>query len=263
MTDPTPIRFDDGAGYERMMGTWSRIAGGVFLDWLQPAPGLRWVDVGCGNGAFTELLVDRCAPKSVHGIDPSDAQLEFARQRPAARLARFAKGGAEALPFEHGQFDAAAMALVIFFVPDPAQGVREMARVLRPGGGACAYAWDILEGGFPLEPLLAEMRAEGQPPNLPPSAGAERLDSLQKLWTEAGFVDVHTTQFSVQRTFESFDELWEIAMLGTSIRQKMASLPDEVRHRLKERLRSRQAPDAAGRITWNARANAVKGRLKG
>jgi ubiquinone/menaquinone biosynthesis C-methylase UbiE len=69
------IRFDDGAAYERMMGTWSRLAGDIFLDWLAPRPGLRWIDIGCGSGAFTELLVERCAPAKVQGIDPSEAQL--------------------------------------------------------------------------------------------------------------------------------------------------------------------------------------------
>jgi hypothetical protein len=43
------IRFDDGAAYERMMGTWSRFAGDIFLDWLAPRPGLRWIDIGCGK----------------------------------------------------------------------------------------------------------------------------------------------------------------------------------------------------------------------
>src|SRR4051812_24453230 len=82
MSEPA-IRFEDGAAYERMMGTWSRLAGSVFLDWLAPHPGLRWLDVGCGNGAFTELIAQRCAPAAVDGIDPSDAQLAFARGRPA------------------------------------------------------------------------------------------------------------------------------------------------------------------------------------
>jgi 2-polyprenyl-3-methyl-5-hydroxy-6-metoxy-1,4-benzoquinol methylase len=63
------FRFDDGAAYERHMGTWSRLAGDVFLDWLAPQPGLRWVDVGCGNGAFSERIVERCAPAEVQGID--------------------------------------------------------------------------------------------------------------------------------------------------------------------------------------------------
>jgi trans-aconitate methyltransferase len=78
------IRYDDGAAYERMTGAWSRIAGEIFLDWLAPPLGLRWIDVGCGSGAFTELLVERCAPAEVQGIDPSEAQLSFARARPAA-----------------------------------------------------------------------------------------------------------------------------------------------------------------------------------
>src|ERR1700688_445584 len=111
------IRFEDGAAYERMMGVWSRLAGDIFLDWLAPSPGLRWIDVGCGNGAFTELLCSRCAPAKIHGIDPSEAQLAFARTRPGARAAQFHKGDAMALPFTDRSFDAAAMALVIFFVP--------------------------------------------------------------------------------------------------------------------------------------------------
>src|ERR1700730_899617 len=75
------IRFDDGAAYERYMGKWSQLAGEIFLDWLAPKSGLRWLDVGCGNGAFTEMLVERCAPVSVLGIDPSEGRLAVNRQR--------------------------------------------------------------------------------------------------------------------------------------------------------------------------------------
>ena len=92
------IRFDDGASYERMMGVWSRLAGDVFLDWLKPRSGLRWIDVGCGNGAFTELIVKRFAPADVHGIDPSEAQLDFARTRPGTcEQPNFSLGDAMAL----------------------------------------------------------------------------------------------------------------------------------------------------------------------
>jgi SAM-dependent methyltransferase len=120
MVEPQ-IRYDDGAVYERYIGKWSRLAGEIFLNWLAPLPGLRWIDVGCGSGAFTELLVERCAPAEVQGIDPSEAQLAFARARPAARVAKFRRGNAEVLPFSEDSFDAAVMALVIFFVPNPAE----------------------------------------------------------------------------------------------------------------------------------------------
>jgi ubiquinone/menaquinone biosynthesis C-methylase UbiE len=129
-----------------MMGTWSRLAGAVFLDWLAPRSGMKWIDVGCGNGAFTELVVERCGPAEVEGVDPSDAQLAFARSRPAARVARFQQGDALALPFPENRIDAAVMALVIFFLSDPARGVAEMARVVCPGAllqpthGTCSAA---------------------------------------------------------------------------------------------------------------------------
>src|SRR5215468_987831 len=136
-----PIRFDDGAAYDRGMGVWSQLAGQVFLDWLALSSGLRWIDIGCGSGAFTELLAQRYAPAEIHGIDPSEAQFAFARARPALRKATFLRGDAMALPFETDRFDAAVMALVLFFVPDPAKGVAEMARVVRPGGTVSTYLW--------------------------------------------------------------------------------------------------------------------------
>ena len=89
-------------------------------------------------------------PSRWHGVDPSAAQLAFARTRPAARLASFRQGDAMALPFPDDAFDAAVMPLVIFFVPEPAKGVAEMARVVCPGGTVAAYGWDLHGGGFPV-----------------------------------------------------------------------------------------------------------------
>src|SRR4051812_48104700 len=175
------IRFDDGAAYERYMGAWSQLTGEAFLQWLAPPPGWRWLDVGCGNGAFTEMVVERCAPRSVDGIDPSEAQLAYARTRPAARVAHFRRGDAMAQPFPDDTFDAAVMPLVIFFVPEPAKGVAEMARVVCPGGSVAAYAWDMLAGGFPYSPLHAEMRALGVAVPAPPSPGASHIDAMRDL----------------------------------------------------------------------------------
>ena len=112
-----PIRFDDGAAYERMMGAWSQLVGQVFLDRLSPAPGQRWIDVGCGNGSFTEQLIQRCAPAEAQGIDPSEAQLAFARTRPGAAGAVFLQGDAMALPFEDDRFDQRSFADTPLIVP--------------------------------------------------------------------------------------------------------------------------------------------------
>ena len=254
------IRFDDGAAYERMMGGFSRLAGSVFLDWLALPPGLRWIDVGCGSGAFTELLAERAAPAELQGIDLSEGQLAFARKRPAARVAEFRQGDAMALPFADDRFDAAIMALVIFFVPDPAKGVAEMARVVRPGGTVAAYAWDLLGGGFPLEPIRAELRAMGIEPPLPPSAGASRTQALSELWATAGIEAIETRRIDVDRHFADFDDFWATSLLSSSIGATVAAMAAADVERLKERVRLRMSADAAGRIACGAFANAIKGR---
>ena len=255
------IRYDDGAAYVRMMGAWSRIAGEIFLDWLAPPPGLRWIDVGCGSGAFTELLLQRCAPAEVRGIDPSEAQPSFARARPAGRIAKFHRGDALALPFLEGNFDAAVMALVIFLVPDPAKGVAEMVRVVCPGGIVTAYAWDMLGGGYPQEPIQVEMRSMGFTPPRPPNSDASRMEVLQGLWTKAGLTAVEMRKISVQRTFNNFDEFWTNSLKGSSTDSIVAAMTSGDAELLKARVRARLPADVEGRITSSARANAIRGRV--
>ena len=257
----SPIRFDDGAAYEEFMGKWSRLAGDVFLDWLQAAPGLSWLDVGCGNGAFTERLLERCAPAAVEGIDPSEPQIAYARAHapPGAKL-RYRVADAMSLPYGDARFDAAVMALVIFFVPDPAKSVAEMARVVRPGGGVCTYAWDLFHGGFPYAVLQEEVEALGFPRILPPSAEASRIEALRALWTGAGLVDVETHEIAVERTFADFATYWRVAQSGPRLAPLFAQMSAEVRGRLEARLRERLRADARGRITYGARANAIRGR---
>ena len=254
------IRFDDGASYERLMGVWSRLASETFLDWLAPPTSLRWIDVGCGNGAFTELLVERSAPVAVQGIDPSEGQLAFARTRPAARLAKFGQGDAMALPFPADTFDAAAMALVLVFVPDPAKGIAEMVRVVSPGGTVATYMWDMLGGGFPLDPVHVEMRAMGLSPPRPSRMDASTMPALQALWTGAGLEAVEMREISVQRTFAHFDEFWKINLEAPSIAPIIATMESADAEALKRRVRERLHEDTAGRIICDARAHAIKGR---
>ena len=253
------IRFEDGARYEQTMGTWSQLVGEVFLDWLAPPQGLRWIDIGCGNGAFTELLVERCGPFEVHGLDPSEGQLAFALTRPAIRGAAFCKGDAMALPYPGSRFDAAVMALVIVFVPDPAKGLEEMVRVVRPGGTVAAYVWDMLGGGFPLEPILAEMRAIGLNPPSPPQPNASRIAGGARAVDGGGTEAVETREITVQRTFAHFDDFWLTNLASPTVRPVIASLTPSDAETLKNRVRAGLSTDSGGHIVVSARANLVKG----
>ena len=256
-----PIHFNDGDVYERTMGVWSRLAGEQFLNWLAPARGLRWIDIGCGNGAFTELLIQRCVPAETYGIDPSEAQLAFARDRAAAREANFVQGDALALPFPNDRFDAAVMALVIFFLPNPTKGIAEMARVVRPGGTVATYVWDMLGGGFPWEPIHAEMREMGVKPLLPPTVAASRLDVLRNLWVTAGIEATELRTITVQRTFLNFEDFWTTTTLAASLQPTLATMTFDATERLKAQVRLRLSTNAAGHVVYPACANAITGRV--
>ncbi len=255
------ISYTDGAAYERTVGKWSQLAGDAFLDWLAPTPNLNWIDVGCGNGAFTELLAERCAPRAITGIDPAEAQLAYGRSRPAGRVAQFHKGDAMSLPFPDASFDAAVMALVIFFIPDPAKGVAEMERVVKHGGVVAAYAWDMMNGGFPFNAMQVQMREMGIPPSFPPNASVSRIEALRDLWTTAGLRSVATNEYTVQRSYDDFDDLWATSTLTSSVAPKFKAMPPADVEALKARMQACSLADASGRITCSARVTAVKGRV--
>ncbi len=259
MSSPA-IRFDDGAVYERMMGRWSGLIGNAFIDWLSPPPNLRWLDIGCGNGAFTQVLMERCTPVGVEGVDPSDGQLAFARGRLATPIAKFRKGDAMALPIEDAAFDAAVMALVVFFIPDPFKGVSEVDRVLRPGGLGSAYIWDIVGGGGPSETIIGQLQQMGFPPPRAPRAESSTPEGLMALWTHAGFVDIKAGVVRARRLFESFDDYWSTPIGAPNLAPMLATMTSADVWQLKSRVHERVPIEASGRVTIEARANAIVGR---
>ena len=260
MTD-TSNMFTDGKAYERMMGRWSRVAGGLFLDWLKQPDQLRWLDVGCGNGAFTEELINRCHPAAVDGVDPSAEQIAFASDRPGAKQAHFQVGDAQALPFAENSFDAATMALVIAFVPDPAKALTELARVVRPGGWVAAYMWEIPEH-TPLAPLHRTLKAMGLEPTQPPSSAIAQPAALQELWRKTGLAAVETRPLRIQVTHDNLEDFCasNVVPLGPQARIVAAMTP-ETKAQLKERLRAALPIAADGSITYEATAHAVKGQV--
>jgi ubiquinone/menaquinone biosynthesis C-methylase UbiE len=261
MAAPAPPRFTDGGGYERMMGRWSRLAGEEFLDWLAPAPALRLLDAGCGNGAFTELLFERAAAREATGIDPSDGLLSTARQRLEGRPADFVQGDAHALPSADDGFDASAMALVINFLDEPPKAVAELVRVTRPGGPVSTDIWDIEGGGFTMEPLRDALKDFGVSA---PVTGPEkaRLDYLEQVWRSAGLEDVETHRIAITLTYDDFDDFWTANTgIPNSVANAIGRLaPSEVEE-LKAKLRSTLPRESSGRIAYGAAANAVKGHV--
>src|SRR5438093_211353 len=257
-TSPWQTLFGDSAAYECFMGRWSLAAGTIFLDWLGAERGLRWLDVGCGTGIFTELALDRCAPAAMLAVDPAASQIKHAMTKSVARRARFQVADAQALPFPDHAFDVVVSALVINFIPDRPRAIAEMRRVARPDGAVAGYVWDFAADRAPAGPLRLAMRDLGIA--VPPSPGAEdcRLENLQALFAQAGFERIATTSIDVTLTFSDFDVFWKAQTPPYSPNTKaIAALPESDRAKVIENVRERLS-DRAGKLSCSARANAVK-----
>jgi ubiquinone/menaquinone biosynthesis C-methylase UbiE len=257
-----PALFTDGEAYERRMGRWSAVVGKSFLEWLALPKGLAWLDAGCGTGAFTEVIMANAAPSAVTGIDPSLDQIAYAKTRPGTAAASYHVGDAQALPFDANAFNAAVMALVIAFVPEPARAVSEMRRVVRPGGTVAAYMWDLPGGGLPFNPIYGAMKSMNLAPPMPPSMDASRREIMKQLWRDAGLEAVETEVFRIPVTFTSFDEFWTSNTLPVGpLGKYIETLDAETKQDLRLRLEQRLTRGPSGSITYEAFANAVKGRV--
>ena len=255
-------RFDDSAAYERFMGRWSRAVGALFLDWVEPPAGARWLDVGCGTGIFTELVLDTCAPAAVYAVDPAEAQIDHACRQSVGQRAKFGIADAQALPFPESAFDVVASALVINFIPDRLRALSEMRRVARACGLVAGYVWDFAAELSPSWPLRSGMRQIGAHVPYVPGTNDTTLGALNSLFERAGFERIATSPIDVTLSFSDFDDFWQAQTPSYSPTTKMiAAMTKSDRVRLIEVVRAAVPVCPDGRIEYPARANAIKARV--
>lgn len=260
MTD-TVHSFDDSAAYERFVGSWGRAAGTIFLDWLAPPTGAHWLDVGCGTGLFTELIIHTQCPATVFGIDAAAAQIEHARRKPVAQRANFQVGDAQALPFRDSSFDVVVSALVLNFIPDRPAALFEMRRVARTQGVVAGYVWDFGEELSPSGPFRLGMREIIA--DLPALPGTEdsSLSALRRLFARTGLQEIVTRTIEVTVSFPNFDDFWLAQTPSYSPMTKIiAAMTKSERVKLIDAVRAHVPIRGDGRIEYPACANAIKAR---
>lgn len=257
-----PIKgYQDAASYDRTVGLWSRLAGHAVLGWMDPPANAHWLDAGCGGGAFTALIAGRCAPASVLAIDPEPRQIEFARRRADTGAARFELGDVTDMKgVARGTFDAAIAALLLNLLRDPQKAASELVRVLRPGGVACAYCWDVPGAGSPIAPLRLALRLEGVPePALGPSPSLCSEEGLRQLWRRAGLEKVVTCRIQVRRDFLSLEHAWQIALDGWQASSGTHCLGPVTLGRVKARFCEHLRQDSSRPISCTAAVVVVRG----
>ena len=251
-----------GDAYEPYVGRWSRLVAREFLEWLAIPPGLHWLDVGCGTGALSEAVVERGAPASVLGVDPSSGYLAYARSRLGDRV-RLEVGDAQRLPVADHTFDAVVSGLVLNFVPDTHGALAEMRRVARFRGTVAVYVWDygdrmelmrhFWDAAVALDPAATELDEGRRFPLCHPSR-------LRALFEAAGLQAVQARAIDVPTVFKDFDDYWTPFLGGQAPAPGYCmSLSEDRRAALRDLIRSRLPVDSDGTIRLIARAWAVRG----
>jgi SAM-dependent methyltransferase len=250
--------------YEPYVGRWSRVVAGEFLPWLGVGADAEWLDVGCGTGALTQLILERGAPRRVQGVDSSAGFVDYARGHCSDPRASFEVADAQLLALDDAAFDAAVSGLVLNFVPQPERAAAEMRRAVRRRGVVGAYVWDYA-GKMELmryfwdaaAALDAAARALDEGLRFPLC----NPDRLAALFSAAGLHDVEVRAIDAPTPFRDFDDYWTPFLGGQGPAPGYCmSLGEEARAALRERIRAKLPIRRDGSITLIARAWAVKGR---
>lgn len=247
--------------YDRHVGRYGSQLASALIAFAGIEPGMRALDVGCGPGALTAALVGRLGTASVCAADPSEPFAEACGARlPGVEVVVAA---AESLPFSDGAFDATLSQLVVNFMPDPETGVREMARVTRPGGVVASSVWDYA-GEMTLLRAFWDAAREVDPERA--AAADEGIvmrwcgdGELAKLWWTAGLRHVRFGPLVVRASYADFEDLWSplptgVAPSGAFCKSLEADRRDALRDAYRRRLGVSDGP-----FELTARAWAVAG----
>ncbi len=251
-----------GETYDSFMGRYSLPLAELFADAVGVAPGDTAVDVGCGPGALTAVLVDRLGAPCVYACDPSPPFCdECAARYPGVVVKR---GQAEAIPFETNTADHAMAQLVLHFVSEPDTAAQEMARVVRPGGKVAACVWDFDDGMEMLRAFWdAALSIDPEAPDEARTLRFGRPGEIAEVFATARLELIRESTLAVASSYSSFDELWNSFLAGVGpAGSYCTSLDDPDRDRLRVALLERLGAPS-GSFTLGAVAHCAVGRVPG
>jgi SAM-dependent methyltransferase len=251
-----------GEAYEPYVGRWSRLVAPEFVRWLDPPESSDWTDVGCGTGELTKAILATSAPRSVRGVEPSEAFIAYARDRVRDDRVTFAKGNALELPCEDASADVVVSGLVLNFVGDQPAAIAEAKRVARDGGTIAAYVWDYADK-MQMMRYFFDAAVELNAAALEHDEGRFPIcnaDALNDLFVAGGLQRVDVQALDVPTVFANFDDYWTPFLAGGAPAPRYAmSLTPPQREELRALLQQELPTAADGSISLVARAWAVKG----
>jgi ubiquinone/menaquinone biosynthesis C-methylase UbiE len=240
--------------YDAFMGRYSRLLSNQLADLAAVRTGQRVLDVGCGTGALTAVLVERLGAGAVAAVDPSESFVAAMRDRHPGVDVRHAP--AERLPFPDAAFDATLAQLVVHLMSDPVAGLTEMRRVTGRDGVVAACVWDHGGSQGPLRLYWDAARALDPDVDDESSLPGTREGHLAELFADAGLRDIEAAALSMSLEHATFDAWWEPFTHGVGpAGAHLASLDADERAMLRASCRRevRTEPFVITAVAWAAR----------
>jgi ubiquinone/menaquinone biosynthesis C-methylase UbiE len=221
---------------------WSK----ELLDRIAPRPGEDVLDVACGTGIVARGVAPLVDPGgTVTGLDVNPAMLQMARTLPVPEgvPVTWEQGRAESLPFEDASFDVVLCQQGIQFFADRAGAVREMRRVLRPGGRVGASIWRSPEHQSVKGALLRALQ-EMFGPDAAVAYSFGDANAVRQLFVDAGFDDGRVEAVRRQMREPSADRMVRMVVMGASAAvPALARLDDTAREETIRAVRERIEDD--------------------
>lgn len=215
---------------------WLRTATDAMLEMAGVKQGARVLDVAAGAGDQTLDIAERVGPEGfVLAVDLSPAILELAkanvRKAGYANVATQVADG-EQLQLDDGTFDATVSRLGLMFLPDPVQGLREMRRALKPGGGICTMVFSKPDVNPCVTTLMSTaFKHAGLPPRDPFTPGGllslGKPGLIDEMFKSAGFKDVATTKIDAPFRMPSVGAYLDFIRTSASPIQQILSKLDD------------------------------------
>lgn len=236
-------------GIETNQPDWDKIAekfdiwlpqlapvGDAVLNALDAQPGDRIIDLGSGTGEPALTLARSMDGQiQITGIDAADGMVKVAQGKVTSEALKgisFQTMPAENMSFADNTFDRALCRFGVMLFADPLQGMKEMHRVLKPGGRYSLAVWSTPETMLTLHWTYQVFQDRITEEFYPPLAKVTSLGApgiVERLMQDAGFSDITVETNTFHYQFDSFDAYWDAVETSDLLKMQYDALPDEQR----------------------------------
>ena len=255
-------QWKDANAYDLYVGRWSKLISADFIEWLDPRPNAKWLEIGCGTGALTSEIVAHRSPSHLLAVDTSEIYLTEARKLINSAQVSFLNADLTIVEIPD-EFDEITSGLVLNFIPGIEQMLFKTLNNLKKGGRISAFVWDYAGHYQPMRHFWNAARDVHEHADKF-DAGIKyklcRKENIISLFESLKLSHVKISNIESIATYVDFEDYWlPIKSAQVSVAEFLATLTSNEIMMLGDHLRSRLPISSNGEIKLIISALAIEG----